>query len=67
VLFGLFLATNFIWFVLSRIAILDMAMAASLALAFWQWALAARKGKRVHLVLAGLFMGLWAASGTACR
>jgi hypothetical protein len=58
VLFGLFLATNFIWFVLSRIAILDMAMAASLALAFWQWALAARKGKRVHLVLAGLFMGL---------
>ncbi|NMN03272.1 MULTISPECIES: glycosyltransferase family 39 protein [unclassified Novosphingobium] len=57
-LFGVFLATNFIWFVLSRIAILDMAMAASLALAFWQWALAARKGARVHLVLAGLFMGL---------
>lgn len=58
VLFGVFLATNFIWFVLCRIAILDMAMAASLALAFWQWALAARKGRRVHLILAGAFMGL---------
>lgn len=57
-LFAAFLATNFIWFVLCRIAILDMAMAASLALSFWQWALAARKGKRVHLALAGLFMGL---------
>lgn len=57
-LFGLFLATNFIWFMLSRIAILDMAMAASLALVFWQWALAARKGRRVHLVLAGVAMGL---------
>lgn len=58
VLFGLLLATNFIWFVLSRIAMLDMAMAAMMALAFWQWALAWARGRRVHLVLCGLFMGL---------
>jgi dolichyl-phosphate-mannose--protein O-mannosyl transferase len=58
VIFGLLLATNFIWFILSRIAMLDMAMASMLALAFWQWALAAARGRRVHLVLCGLFMGL---------
>lgn len=65
VLFGVFLATNFIWFILSRIAMLDMAMAAPLALAFWQWALAWRRGSegrggraRLHLMLTGVFLGL---------
>jgi dolichyl-phosphate-mannose-protein mannosyltransferase len=57
-LFGLLLATNFIWFVMSRIAMLDMAMAAMLTLAFWQWALAWRRQKRVHLMLCGVFLGL---------
>ena len=63
-LFGFFLATDFIWFVLSRIGMLDMAMCATMALGLWQWALSARgqwadrRGGRVHLVLAGLFFGL---------
>ena len=59
-LFGAFLATNFVWFVLSRIAMLDMTMAAALACAFWQCALACRKPARgrLHLALAGLFLGL---------
>lgn len=57
-LFGFLLATNFIWFVLSRIAMLDMAMASMLALAFWQGAMAWRTGKRVHLALCGVFLGL---------
>jgi dolichyl-phosphate-mannose--protein O-mannosyl transferase len=59
-LFGGFLATNFVWFVLSRIAMLDMAMAAALACAFWQCALACRKPRRgrLHLALAGVFLGL---------
>lgn len=65
ILFGVFLATNCIWFILSRIAMLDMAMAAPLALAFWQWALAWRRGAegrggraRLHLMLTGVFLGL---------
>lgn len=64
VLFAVFLATDFIWFIMARIAMLDMTMLAMLALAMWQWALALRprfaerRGGRVHLVLAGLFMGL---------
>lgn len=57
-LFGLLFATNFIWFVLSRIAMLDMAMASMMALAFWQAALAWRKGSRLHLALCGVFLGL---------
>lgn len=63
-LFAVFLATDFIWFIMARIAMLDMAMMAMMACALWQWALAARpqwaerRGGRVHLVLAGLFMGL---------
>lgn len=62
--FAFFLATDFIWFILSRIAMLDMAMASMLALALWQWALACRpqwaerRGGRWHLILAGLFFGL---------
>jgi dolichyl-phosphate-mannose-protein mannosyltransferase len=60
----LFLATDFIWFIMARIAMLDMAMVAMLALGLWQWALACRpvradrRGGRIHLILAGLFFGL---------
>ena len=57
-LFALLLATDFVWFILSRIAMLDMTMLAMMALAFWQWALAWRKGSRLDLILCGLFMGL---------
>jgi len=63
-MFGLLFATNFIWFVLSRIAMLDMAMASMMALAFWQAALAFRKGSeggqgsRLHLALCGVLLGL---------
>jgi dolichyl-phosphate-mannose--protein O-mannosyl transferase len=57
-MFGLLFATNFIWFVLSRIAMLDMAMASMMALGFWQGTLAWRRGKRVHLALCGMFLGL---------
>ena len=63
-LFAFLIATDFIWFILSRIAMLDMAMASMLALGMWQWALFARtqwadrRGGRVHLVLAGAFFGL---------
>ena len=63
-LFAFLLATDFIWFILSRIAMLDMAMAATLALGLWQWSLsvrphfADRRGGRWHLILAGLFFGL---------
>ncbi len=62
--FGLLLATNFIWFMMARIALLDMAMGGFMALAVWQWALAWRNpsGKpgraRMHLMLTGLFLGL---------
>ncbi|NLR72436.1 phospholipid carrier-dependent glycosyltransferase [Novosphingobium sp. ERN07] len=64
VLFGLLLATDFIWVMMSRIALLDMAMGGFMALAVWQWALAWRNpsGKvsraRLHLMLTGAFMGL---------
>ena len=64
ILFGLLLATDFIWFMMSRIALLDMAMGGFMALAMWQWALAWRNpsGKagraRLHLALIGVFLGL---------
>jgi dolichyl-phosphate-mannose-protein mannosyltransferase len=64
VLFGLLLATDFIWFMMSRIALLDMAMAGFMALAMWQWALAWRNplgrvwAARLHLMLTGLFLGI---------
>lgn len=64
VLFGLLLATDFIWFMMSRIALLDMAMAGFMALAMWQWALAWRnplgrvRAARLHLMLTGLFLGI---------
>ncbi|WP_338467768.1 glycosyltransferase family 39 protein [Novosphingobium sp. ZN18A2] len=60
ILFGILFATNFVWFMIARIAMLDMAMGAFFALAVWQWVLAwqdSAKGRR-HLVLTGLFMGL---------
>ncbi len=63
-LFAFLIATDFIWFVLSRIAMLDMAMASMLALGLWQWALSARgkwadrRGGRIHLILVGTFFGL---------
>lgn len=63
--FGVLMATNFIWFVIARIAMLDMAMGGAMALAFWQWALAWRRGgegrpgrARLHLALTGVFLGL---------
>ena len=60
VLFGLLMATNFSWFIQSRIAMLDMAMAMSMAVGMWQ-AVAAwvnpERG-RLHLALSGLFLGL---------
>lgn len=62
ILFAILLATNFIWFILSRIAMLDMTMLAMMALAFWQWALAFRNDQRtngrLHLILCGVFLGL---------
>lgn len=63
-LFGLLIATNFIWFMMSRIALLDMAMGGFMALAAWQWACAWRNPSskesraRLHLMLTGLFLGL---------
>eukprot|EP01037_Dinobryon_pediforme_P014179 gene14179-14299_t len=68
-IFAFLIATDFIWFILSRIAMLDMAMASMLALGLWQWALSAqpqwadpaqagRRGGRWHLILAGTFFGL---------
>lgn len=60
VLFGLLMATNFSWFIQSRIAMLDMAMAMSMAVAMWQavaaWADPQRG--RLHLAWCGLFLGL---------
>jgi len=64
ILFGLFVATDFVWFIMARIALLDMAMGGFMALAMWQWALAWRNpaggaGRaRLHLLLTGVFMGL---------
>lgn len=63
-LFGLLIATDFVWFMMSRIALLDMAMGGLMALGVWQWALAWRNpsGKvgtaRLHMVLTGMFLGL---------
>ncbi|MDE2562342.1 MAG: phospholipid carrier-dependent glycosyltransferase [Sphingomonadales bacterium] len=60
ILFGVLFASNFVWFMIARIAMLDMAMGAFFALAVWQWVLAwqrPEKGRR-HLVLTGVFMGL---------
>lgn len=54
------LATSFSWFVISRIAMLDIFMASFVMLALWMLAGAVRypaQGRR-RLILAGLFIGL---------
>ncbi len=60
VLAALLLATNFFWFIHSRIAMLDMTMAALAMAAGWQIAAALRMpGQgRWRLALAGVLMGL---------
>ena len=54
------LATDFLWFVLSRIAMLDMIMAGFAMLAMWMLAGAVRLPHqgRWRLALAGMFLGL---------
>ena len=57
----LLLGTNFIWFIESRIAMLDMFMAALAMIALWQLAAAVRRpgqGARWRLAAAGLCLGL---------
>lgn len=56
----LLLASNFLWFVMSRIAMLDMVMAGFAMLAMWMLAGAVRLPAqgRWRLILAGLFLGL---------
>ena len=54
------LATNFAWFIQSRIAMLDIFMAAFCMMAMWQLAGAVRHPQqgRWRLALAGIFLGL---------
>ncbi|MDP9057679.1 MAG: phospholipid carrier-dependent glycosyltransferase [Pseudomonadota bacterium] len=54
------LATDFAWFIQSRIAMLDMTMAGLAMVALWQVAAAVRcpNRARAHLALAGLAFGL---------
>jgi dolichyl-phosphate-mannose-protein mannosyltransferase len=57
----LLLATNFLWFIQSRIAMLDMAMASFGMIALWQFAAALRmsgNAARTRLASCGLFLGL---------
>lgn len=58
----LLLATNFMWFVQSRIAMLDMIGAGLCMIGLWQFAAALRAGSksaaRLRLMLAGLTIGL---------
>jgi dolichyl-phosphate-mannose-protein mannosyltransferase len=62
----LLLATNFMWFVVSRIAMLDVFMASFVMLAMWQLAGAVRVANegaapihaRWRLALAGVFLGM---------
>ncbi|MBC2668357.1 phospholipid carrier-dependent glycosyltransferase [Novosphingobium piscinae] len=68
----LLLATDFLWFVMSRIAMLDMVMAGFAMLAMWMLAGAVRlPGQaRLRLALAGVFLGLslgakWSVVATA--
>ncbi len=62
--FGLLLASGFALFVQSRIAMLDIFMACFCALAAWQFAAAIREPEhgRLRLALAGIALGLAAAS-----
>ena len=54
------LASDFLWFVQSRIAMLDMAMAGFAMIALWQVAAAARRAEqaRWRLAIAGVSLGL---------
>lgn len=68
----LLLATNFLWYVISRIAMLDVFMAAFCMMALWMLAGAVRlpRQARWRLGLAGVFMGLslgskWSVLGAA--
>ena len=68
----LLLATDFAWFIQSRIAMLDIFMASFMMLALWQLAAAVRLPQqgRWRLALAGVFLGLsmgakWSAIGPA--
>ncbi|HET9629458.1 MAG TPA: phospholipid carrier-dependent glycosyltransferase [Novosphingobium sp.] len=56
----LLLATSFTWYVMSRIAMLDIFMASFVMLAMWMLAGAMREPRegRWRLILAGLFIGL---------
>lgn len=58
--FGLLLASGFLLFVQSRIAMLDIFMAAFLALAAWQFAAALREPERggARLIACGVALGL---------
>ncbi|WP_374527358.1 phospholipid carrier-dependent glycosyltransferase [Novosphingobium sp.] len=60
ILATLLLATNFMWFVQSRIAMLDMVMAGLGMVGLWQFAAAMRKPGQGHwrLALAGTALGL---------
>ena len=60
VIAALLLTTNFFWFIHSRIAMLDMTMAALAMAALWQIAAACRMNRqaRWRLALAGVLMGL---------
>ncbi|MBT0668607.1 phospholipid carrier-dependent glycosyltransferase [Novosphingobium profundi] len=62
ILGALLLATNFMWFVQSRIAMLDMIEAGLCMVGLWQFTAALRSQAtgqaRAHLVAAGLAMGL---------
>ena len=57
---GVLLATDFFWFIHSRIAMLDMTMAAFAVTALWQFAAACRMPQqgRWRLALSGVLLGL---------
>lgn len=57
---GILLATDFLWFVMSRIAMLDVFMASLVMIAFWALAGAVREPERGRrrLALAGVALGL---------
>ncbi len=60
ILAGLLLATDFFWFIQSRIAMLDMTMAALAVTGLWQFAAACRlpQQARWRLALCGVLLGL---------
>lgn len=62
VTFGILLASSFLLFGLARIALLEVYVFAFCALAVWTAFLYFENGRRLHLVLCGLFMGLGFAS-----